>query len=175
MAPTTFRKKPVEIEAQQYTDAKSGTEIIQRILDADGSASIHCIDDTKTDHGGHTIRISTLEGDMHASLGDWVICGVQGEFYPCKPDIFEATYEQTVEVTAEGAAERAAAEERATARYFTASNAIGVVALRDRIVALATEIDLVVPDGRNKAIALTALEDVQMRGNRGIFAPEGLR
>jgi hypothetical protein len=35
----------------------------------------------------------TLEGDMRVSVGDWVIRGVQGEFYPCKPDIFEATYE----------------------------------------------------------------------------------
>jgi hypothetical protein len=39
------------------------------------------------------IRIKTLEGTMMADLGDWIICGVQGEFYPCKPDIFEATYE----------------------------------------------------------------------------------
>ncbi|GAA3330645.1 hypothetical protein HP467_07275 [Curtobacterium albidum] len=90
---STFRKKPVEIEAQQYTDAKSGSEIIQRILDADGSASLHCVDPDEQDHGGHTIRIRTLEGDMHASLGDWVIRGVQGEFYPCKPDIFAETYE----------------------------------------------------------------------------------
>lgn len=39
------------------------------------------------------IRIQTLEGDMLARQGDWVIKGVKGEFYPCKPDIFEATYE----------------------------------------------------------------------------------
>ena len=92
-APQRFRKKPVEIEAQQYTDAESGSEIIQRILDAGGSASLHCVDPDQPDHGGHTIRIRTLEGDMHAALGDWVIRGVQGEFYPCKPDIFAATYE----------------------------------------------------------------------------------
>ncbi len=40
------------------------------------------------------IHISTLEGDMIASPGDWIIRGVAGEFYPCKPDIFEQTYEQ---------------------------------------------------------------------------------
>ena len=39
------------------------------------------------------IVIETLEGDMTASIGDYIIKGVQGEFYPCKPDIFEATYE----------------------------------------------------------------------------------
>jgi hypothetical protein len=39
------------------------------------------------------LHIPTLEGDMNASVGDYIIKGVQGEFYPCKPDIFEATYE----------------------------------------------------------------------------------
>lgn len=39
------------------------------------------------------IVIETLEGDITASLGDWIIKGVKGEFYPCKPDIFDATYE----------------------------------------------------------------------------------
>jgi hypothetical protein len=38
--------------------------------------------------------IHTLEGDMRADIGDWIIRGVKGEFYPCKPDIFDATYEQ---------------------------------------------------------------------------------
>ena len=38
--------------------------------------------------------IHTLEGDMRVSSGDWIIRGVQGEFYPCKPDIFKATYEE---------------------------------------------------------------------------------
>jgi len=38
--------------------------------------------------------IVTLEGEMRADLGDWIIKGVKGEFYPCKPDIFEATYEE---------------------------------------------------------------------------------
>jgi len=41
-----------------------------------------------------SLRIHTLEGDVHASEGDWVIKGVKGEFYPCKPDIFVATYEK---------------------------------------------------------------------------------
>ena len=39
------------------------------------------------------LKISTLEGDMFADRGDWIIKGVKGEYYPCKPDIFEATYE----------------------------------------------------------------------------------
>ena len=44
------------------------------------------------------ILINTLEGKMLAREGDWIIKGVKGEFYPCKPDIFEATYERCVEV-----------------------------------------------------------------------------
>lgn len=167
---STFRKKPVEIEAQQYTDAKSGSEIIQRILDAGGSASLHCVDPDEQDHGGHTIRIRTLEGDMHASIGDWVICGVQGEFYPCKPDIFAATYDEVDE-----GMHRDDIYDAAVERFFTASEHPDVVALRDLIVPLGAAIDAIVPAGRNKSLALTALEDVQMRANRGIFAPEHLR
>jgi len=43
-----------------------------------------------------SLRITTLEGDHECRLGDWIIRGVKGEFYPCKPDIFEMTYEQVV-------------------------------------------------------------------------------
>ena len=49
--------------------------------------------------GTTTLAIHTLEGDMLANPGDWIIRGVQGEFYPCKPDIFDATYQNVVEVT----------------------------------------------------------------------------
>ena len=42
------------------------------------------------------LTISTLEGDMQADYGDWIIKGIAGEFYPCKPDIFEQTYEEVV-------------------------------------------------------------------------------
>ena len=44
------------------------------------------------------LEIETLEGTMHASIGDWIITGVKGEPYPCKPDVFEKTYEPAVEV-----------------------------------------------------------------------------
>lgn len=162
MARAKFRKKPVEIEAMHFADVSWS-----------GVISSWCGGSNVKSPG--EIQIPTLEGTMTAKVGDYVIRGVQGEFYPCKSDIFEATYEHVVEVNAEGAAEREAATSRATARFFTASNAIGVVALRDLIVALGTEIDLIVPAGRNKSLALTALEDVQMRGNRGIFADEANR
>jgi hypothetical protein len=94
----TYRKKPVEIQAMRWDGTAAGaTPIIDWILSNDGCANYKCIDiDQCTGHGGdapHTIAIHTLEGMMHASVGDWVLRGVKGEFYPCKPDIFAATYD----------------------------------------------------------------------------------
>lgn len=51
--------------------------------------------------GSAKLIIPTLEGDMKASLGDYIIKGVQGEFYPCKPEIFEATYEEVYSTSEE--------------------------------------------------------------------------
>lgn len=74
-----FRKKPVVIEAIEW-DPKDSRPM-QKFL---GSHYFN--------HGG-LLRISTLEGVMEGHPGDWIIKGVKGEFYPCKPDIFAATYE----------------------------------------------------------------------------------
>lgn len=98
-----FRKKPVEIEARQWDGtAQAATPIINWILASGATATYYCADHVRcTAYNGdspHSIRISTLEGDMDASLSGWIIKGVQGEFYPCKPDIFEATYEPVFEV-----------------------------------------------------------------------------
>ena len=75
-----YRKKPVEIEAVQWT----GTNGMEVAAFLDGQP-------WKDRPEG--IVITTLEGAMTASPGDWIIRGVKGEFYPCKPDIFDATYE----------------------------------------------------------------------------------
>lgn len=77
-----FRKKPVVIEARQYT-GKNGIELMAWV---DGS-------ELEESFVGDQILITTLEGVMRAETGDWLIQGVKGEFYPCKPDIFAATYE----------------------------------------------------------------------------------
>ncbi|QKS17294.1 hypothetical protein HUN59_14720 [Curtobacterium sp. Csp2] len=91
---------------------------------------------------------------------------------PQIPDHFIADFD-SVETPAD---ERiTGATNLAEERFFTASEKQEVVTLRKLIQELGTTIDLVVPPGRNKALALTALEDVQMRANRGIFAPEHLR
>jgi hypothetical protein len=74
-----FRKKPVVIEARKLT-ASERWSIIEWV---GGNAA----------HNDKGVLIPTLEGVHQASFGDWIIKGIQGEFYPCKPDIFEATYE----------------------------------------------------------------------------------
>lgn len=80
-----YRKKPVIIEAVQW----EGTNIheIEDFMGVHLGAS-YC------DDGEDFLIIQTLEGDMRADKGDYIIKGVQGEFYPCKPDIFEQTYEE---------------------------------------------------------------------------------
>lgn len=95
----TFRKKPVEIQSMQWDGTAEGaTPIIDWILGQGGSATYHCAHDIGGRCPGtasmHTIGIRTLEGTMQARQDDWIIRGVQGEFYPCKPDIFAQTYEE---------------------------------------------------------------------------------
>lgn len=80
-----YRKKPVVIEAVQWNGANH--LITETFMKGSGAT----IDYSQSKLG--VIQIPTLEGVMTAQAGDWIIKGVQGEFYPCKPDIFEATYE----------------------------------------------------------------------------------
>lgn len=87
--PQRFTKRPVTIEAIQY-DEHDPTPAIEWIRDNDGSAWLETRIATASRPA--VIAIETLEGTMNAQPGDWIIRGVQGEFYPCKPDIFEATY-----------------------------------------------------------------------------------
>jgi hypothetical protein len=80
-----YRKKPVVIEAVQRNGANH--LITETFMKGSGAT----IDYSQSKLG--VIQIPTLEGVMTAQAGDWIIKGVQGEFYPCKPDIFEQTYE----------------------------------------------------------------------------------
>jgi hypothetical protein len=84
-----YKKKPVIIEAIQLLNNNSSIKeclkFIYNVFITD--------DDIETVKNDKHIRIQTLEGDMKASFGDYIIKGVNGEFYPCKPDIFEKTYE----------------------------------------------------------------------------------
>lgn len=87
-----YRKKPVVIEAIQW-DGKNLFEIKEFVGNSLllHEKEVHTFNSIRTIVTG--ISIHTLEGDHHANVGDYIIKGVQGEFYPCKPDIFEQTYE----------------------------------------------------------------------------------
>ena len=85
-----FRKKTVVIDAVQY-DGNF------RCLDCFSINEVSHFIVSKDSEGKQCIKIPTLEGEMIASIGDYIIRGVKGEYYPCKPDIFEATYD-TVEI-----------------------------------------------------------------------------
>ncbi len=91
-----YRKKPVVIEAIQllptYKSIVDCVEFVFNIgMDSSMIGEVATVNKVK-DEGG--FLIPTLEGEMKASFGDFIIKGVNGEFYPCKPDIFEKTYEE---------------------------------------------------------------------------------
>lgn len=88
---TLYRKKPVEVEAIQVSDA---LRVVHQgpwsglpawLIEAYERGSVLFLPTA--------IEIKTLEGTMRGDYHDWIICGVKGELYPCKPDIFESTYE----------------------------------------------------------------------------------
>lgn len=76
----TYRKRPVVIEAEQFIEGEHTPDRVCRCAFAEAN----------------TPHIHTLEGTMTVSNGDYVIVGVRGEAYPCKPDIFEATYDRVI-------------------------------------------------------------------------------
>ena len=82
-----FRKKPVVIEAIRLNKISN-----EKVVEFLGGESHRNIDFTINNSIG-VVNIVTMEGTMTANPGDWIIRGIKGEFYPCKPDIFEATYE----------------------------------------------------------------------------------
>lgn len=106
--PRRFRKKPLVVEAMLYDGTvQSANEIIDWAMDHDGTITYWCPQLTE---GGrcpgpgtvHSLAISTRDGTMYADAGDWVIREPNPvgdrKFYPCKPDIFAATYEETDDV-----------------------------------------------------------------------------
>jgi len=89
-----FRKKPVEIEAVRFLGATASTEIdgpepdwyaAARTIDRGELGALNFVDGK--------MAIKTLEGEIYASPGDWIIRGIKGELYPIKADIFNATYD----------------------------------------------------------------------------------
>lgn len=84
-----FRKKPVVIEAVQWTGTMEGLVIVRDFMSPNYPHLKALPDEVKNP----SLFILTLEGTHEAKVGDWIIKGVKSEFYPCKPDIFEQTYE----------------------------------------------------------------------------------
>lgn len=82
-----FRKKPVVVEAILF-GGKNHNEVMA------WAAKVAKSRETPLVPSQDSMIITTLEGDMEAIAGDWIIQGVKGEFYPCKPDIFDATYDR---------------------------------------------------------------------------------
>ena len=92
-----YRKKPVVIDAVQWT-GDNWQEVYDFTKDSDG-LSLTTGPHPQIEEYGHVgdklcVTVETLEGLMTARQGDWIIKGVKGEFYPCKPDIFAATYDE---------------------------------------------------------------------------------
>jgi len=79
-----YRKRPVVIDAVQFT-GNNKAEVTKFFNEA--------LPEETIGFNVHNIIIPTLEGNMTASIGDYIIRGIRGEYYPCKPDIFYATYE----------------------------------------------------------------------------------
>lgn len=96
---TKFRKKPVVIEAVQW-DGKMTT--VAPLLAKSN------VDEIGQDFTSPDLLIQTLEGEMRASVGDWIILGTAGELYPCKPDIFTNIYEPVDDRTALAQAQQVA-------------------------------------------------------------------
>lgn len=79
-----YRKKPVVIEAVQWT---GNLQVLKPWMNELGALPFYLNNDNE-------FMVKTLEGDMKVSFNDWIIRGIKNEFYACKPDIFEETYEQ---------------------------------------------------------------------------------
>ena len=88
-----FKKKPVEIGAIQYT-GKNDFEIGKWSNDLVYPSPV--LEPSENNPSGSYLQIKTLEGVMTAIVGDWIIKGVKGEFYPCKNDIFLMTYDVVI-------------------------------------------------------------------------------
>lgn len=92
-----YRKKPVVIDAFKYDESLINTlensYIPEWAIEAFNKGTIYYSNPVSPLLPSHELYIKTLEGELHVSVGDYIIKGVNGEFYPCKPDIFEKTYE----------------------------------------------------------------------------------
>jgi hypothetical protein len=114
---TKYRKKPVVIEAVQWDE----TTTTKLLLENMGMRATRCEGHVSRPDECTNLVIVTPEGLMHADKGDWIIKGIKGEFYPCKPDIFAATYEPAAAPAPPGLT---AADVQQVPRYFPADTGV---------------------------------------------------
>lgn len=95
-----YRKKPIIIEAVQFDGTEGSVDLIDQ-LNEGGNRQVEKLYSLLSLKGSSVLQyplvglqIPTLEGDMKANVGDYIIKGINGEIYPCKPDIFHKTYEE---------------------------------------------------------------------------------
>jgi hypothetical protein len=86
-----FRKKPIVVDAFQVTEYFFEVESPDWLMEAIDSGNVFWFRGTGV---VEKLFVRTLEGNMKAEVGDWIIKGINGELYPCKPDIFDKTYEK---------------------------------------------------------------------------------
>ena len=97
--PSKYKKKPVEIEAMHFEGSMMQLMDVYQWIERNTQGSFNPLGSVvpasgvSIDPATGFMIIATLEGVMQVKVGDWVIRGVEGEFYPCKPDIFAKTYE----------------------------------------------------------------------------------
>jgi hypothetical protein len=91
-----YKKRPVVVEAVQFDGTAESAKSIRNWINRPCNSPAFLYQEAGNDHSltGWCLVIKTLEGDVRAVKGDFVIKGVVGEFYPCKPDIFATTYEE---------------------------------------------------------------------------------
>ena len=92
----TFVKKPVVIQAIRW-DGNNIRELSEFMGEKLPNGTLKRKVDIYGDTSMPVLVIFTCDGDHHAAVGDWIIRGTHGEFYPCKPDIFEQVYEEVIE------------------------------------------------------------------------------
>lgn len=93
----TYVKKPIRIKALQWTGLNPKEMIEFGGVDSNGTSNLTIVENSSYSPNSkaeeqYRLKIETLEGTMWASIGDYIIKGVRGEFYPCRGDIFEETY-----------------------------------------------------------------------------------
>lgn len=91
-----YTKKPVEVQAMRIASKADFTEALEWIVSHGGTATLTLFSDPYYENQD-TLAIQTLEGEMEAKVGHWIIRGVSGEFYPVRNDIFVQTYRESQE------------------------------------------------------------------------------